>query len=237
MDLNAKIAHFVSRVISTSTQNEIDVYARRLRSYDRLSSKEIELYAIRRRQALLFIATQTDSVLRAWKNEHPDDARFCSEAGWASIPADEFVTDALAPVTVAHQANAARVRGWWSGNQRHQADRGGLCTLKLVGRPSDLKRVVLDDGAPAAEVSCLSVGEGRILAAPCPESGEYHFLSDMFLIESLGTEQARHEGEQCLTDLDSRAELFIRKRLPFKLNFKTKACPCGRPFPVLVFDI
>lgn len=237
MAINAKILRSIRRFVTRKggVLNEIDVYARRLLSYDQLTPKELAVYVTRRRQALLFFAIQNDPVFRAWKEEHPEEARFCSDVGWASIPVRELTMQPPGPTTVAQRANAARVLAWWSRDEQPETLEKGVTSrrLKHVGHPSDLKKVSLEVAKLSAEIPCLSLGEWRILAAPCPESGEYHFLSDVFLIESLGSQQVHHEGEQCLTDLDSRAELLIRRRLPFKVNFKAKACPCGRPFPIL----
>jgi len=230
--IHRALSRFVSP--TASTLNEIDVYARRLLSYDRLTPKELAIYVAQRRQALLFFATQNDPVLGAWKEEHPDEARFCSEAGWTSIPTGEPATKAPVQATVAQRANAARVLRWWSRNEQYNIETQGKLSsrLKLVGQPSDLKGTAPGDHALSAGISCLSLGENRILAAPCPESGEYHFLSDSFFIESCVSEHTQRE-EQYLTDLDARAELFIRRRVPFKIDFKQDLCSCGRPFPII----
>lgn len=237
MAVDALIARSLSTlrrwVLKTTTNiNEVDVYARRLRSYDRLTPKELALYVTRRRQALLFFATQNDPDLRAWKDAHPDEARVCSEKGWASIPTGELPRTSVSRPTVAQQANAARVLGWWSKPEHHHVESGGKVTsrLKFVAQPTDLRRVVLQD--PSAEVSCLCLDEHRILAAPCPEAGEHHFLSDVFFMESYVSEHSQRE-EQYLTDLDSRTERLVRRRVPMKVVFKTELCACGRPFPII----
>ena len=123
MAVDVRIAHrfnaFRRMILKVATSlNEIDVYARRLQSLDQLTPKELAVYVTRRRQALLFFATQNDPALRNWKDAHPGEARFCTELGWASIPTSEL-SQSSAPLTVAQQANAMRVLSWWSKGEQH----------------------------------------------------------------------------------------------------------------------
>lgn len=243
----------LSDLLSATT--EIKVYARRLLSHDRIGKEELSLYALRRRQALLFLATQQSQHLRSWREAHPDDARFCTEEAWATIPTDPSLTRFEQPLTLPQRANIFRILSWWEiplGKMEHLPSLA-LPALNLieVGHLDFAKREMPSPShfrikgilqhlelealsmtpqkeALSGRLPCLGMGGGRILAAPCPEGGKYHLLSDIFHFDWDPV-----EGSSLATDLDSRLEFLIKRPLPFHLNLSDLACNCGRPFPVL----